>query len=343
MNPLLGLASGIAESAATGLINKGFSDSSNREMMKRQHAYNKEQMALQYAYGQRAQKNTASNLVQGLKMAGLSPALAVQGNFAAAPSVTSSGMPSSTPHSFASPVTGVQNFLEMAQAKLVEAESEKVEAEKKIVDNDLERREAEDATHALNSTRLFEKKLADREAELQKLGWSDKKIADDSMCEFYRDMMQVTGNAGSSKAYNEFVNLARNDVELGADVVEATLRYMVANRIIKDSDVLRKLSKRPSADFDEVLSEISRNYAIAFASTSTGNLTYHNDLTSMIEKGDNLGTGVYLGKEIVDVAKSWSPFMLMRRYMKPAYETQKWQKALRSIPQMKGIQGNNTF
>lgn len=343
MNPLIGFAAGVGSSLLTGAINKGFSDSSQKEMMRRQNAYNKEQMALQYAYNQRAQMNAAANQVRGLKAAGLSPALAAEGKFSPAAGVSPSGMPSSSPHNFASDVAGVDSLLGLAQARLVQNQAKIAEVEADKADIELQRMETEDATHAFNLNRLFTRKLSDRENELRTAGFSDEQIEKDKMVQFYKDMADVAGNAGASKAYNEFVYLVRNDAELGADLVEATLRFMIANNIIKDPDVLRKLSKRPSAEYDEILSEISRNYASAFASSSSGNLTYHNDLTSMIEKGDNLGTGVYIGKEIFDTAKSWSPFMLMRRYMKPAMETQKWQKALHSIPKLKSVTGNNPY
>lgn len=68
----------------TAVISGKMNAAEAREEQKRQHRYNKELMNLSYKYGQSEQQNSALNTKLGYRMAGISPALVAQGNFAPA-------------------------------------------------------------------------------------------------------------------------------------------------------------------------------------------------------------------------------------------------------------------
>ena len=264
-----------------------------------------------FRLSQEAQRNAPSNTVYGLKMAGLNPALAFNGNggFQAAPS--------SAP---ASPVAHVdavnldlvnaanQTKLADAQANLFDAQAE----EQNIIN---ERLGNEDLTNDLNLSNWLRKQV-------------DSQDVPEHEKEFYRSLLDTTRgfNAGNLKALqgyfelnNEQINMVDNRVEK-----EFNIRW---NQAKINHEVPETLAKMPQREYEqlgaaiqqiytnvlllasdtalnstraaELESEISKNIAIA-------NSVTHGDFAQLVKDGDSSSMFWSMAKDVLETALSFT-------------------------------------
>lgn len=103
------------------------------QLSSQQQKYYRENMKKSFGYSQLAQKLAPTNVKQGLVMAGLNPALAVEGRFSPAQSPSaplgsnSIGMPS---------IDGAQSALMMSEAKKANAEARNIELKNEQIDDE---------------------------------------------------------------------------------------------------------------------------------------------------------------------------------------------------------------
>ena len=111
----------------------------------------RENIMLNNRLGLENQRQSASNVVAGFKMAGLSPALASQGSFS--PVAT----PSAPMQSSEVPKLSIMEALASStQRRLMDAEARKAEAEATDKEIDVKRKGDEDATWNMNMKQYFE-------------------------------------------------------------------------------------------------------------------------------------------------------------------------------------------
>lgn len=330
--------------AGAGVASAGVGYLAARAMASQQQKYYQKNLAKQFAYSQLAQKLAPSNIKQGLVMAGMSPALAAEGRFSPAQSPSaplggnSVNMPDISVPSALQALSGVKQTASNIYLQNAEADKLTAEADSIKIDNANKRSRNDFAFE--NIPQYFESKIAEREQQLEKfysengIEFNDEKIANDPLISMFKSLADKKWDYGHVQGFRDLIQISSENAHLGADVVECALRAIVADHRIKDPEVLKSLVKNPKANMDEVYSEVAKNYASAFNFTSSGNLTYHHDLTSMLEKGDNLGTGVYIGEELADVLESWGPAMLLRRFMP---------SKVKEIKTIKGLTGNDVL
>ena len=112
-------------SLAGGVVNQAVDYSFQKALNAENQAYYRANQQRNFQLSMLAQRQAPSNMVQGYKMAGLSPALASNGNFAPA---GMSPAPLASSHVNASGVNPVDAVLSAKQAHLLDAQAENVEA-----------------------------------------------------------------------------------------------------------------------------------------------------------------------------------------------------------------------
>lgn len=213
-------------------------------MNKKQQEFYKENQQRNFDLSQQAQRNSSQNVVAGLKMAGLSPALASSGSFSPASMPGAPLGSSEVPKSsfLESMAIGSQINLQNAEARKTDAEAEEKETEVRRMAN-------EDETIALNMKQYFTQLAKDAPSvELQK---------------FYTDMAGVAADKGSMSGLSSYFDLQGKTYKVRADIIADKVRSYVEDfRLgqVRQEDLknplFASLVRMPEKQFEKVVAEI---------------------------------------------------------------------------------------
>ena len=260
-------------------------------------------------------KNSPLYTVEGLKRAGLNPALAA-GSYSEAPVQSAPMQQHNIPFS---PIDLTQMQLLKANSNLANSQANlnNVEAEDKQIE--VNRKKFEDATHEENMHSFFGEKMKQREKEIRaanpKLSESDlsQKVSEDPWYRYYVKMHGRSANAGTTKSFRDFTQLLAEDSESGARIIHAALSRAVDEGQL-DPKILDTLVHSPNHNREEQLHRIALMLAQTWAAQTSGDKNYHSDLAAMLKNKDKLGAFVYGGEKVADIISSWSPLMWLKAF-----------------------------
>lgn len=209
MDPLIG-------SALIGVGVKGFETIANGFMQQRAAAYNQEMyeknQAANYLYQMNAQRNAASNEVEGLRQAGLSPVLAngAQGMSVAAGTQGTAKAPETS--------FDPANLMLLAQKKLLDAQADKAEADAESVKIDNANKQGRNKTLAKNLAQYFTKLSED--------------TADKDLAKFFKDQADFAASGdfvvGNYDAYLNWLDVQGKSEEAIARKADKKLSAWLA-------------------------------------------------------------------------------------------------------------------
>lgn len=284
-----------------GMLDTAMEQSLYRENMRQSHDWYEEDAEKQFGYNQTAQRMAARNNVEGLKMAGLSPAMLDDGKFspAGATSAPNMGASPTQSHALAGMMAAIQARQADAQTKLIEEQ-----ARGKQLEND-----------------DFENENASVDEGVRRL--AEEKSKDMSLSEDERNYWQsVQDNprmfsAGSLRGFDKTLSAMHNDTDLFQKrFVNGFERELIEAK--RENNVPEWLAKMPEREFREISAKIGNLMADTTLKSHQAALTtsqarkidaeiskilqelknlYHADPASMWENGDFKALiGTYLDK-----------------------------------------------
>lgn len=260
--------------AAAGLALVGSAVSN----MFQQHAQNQafdqqsNMQRLNYQQSQQAQKNAARNMVEGYKMAGLSPALAAGGNFNAA------NIPSAPANSAAShPVELAAMFQASKQLELMDSEKQLNEANAHLTDSKAAETDIENARKT-NEDDTYNRYLTAKLEEWKKTNPENSKLYD----EILQDKGQFT--KGAFTALHEAQDFDAFSREVQKRINEADLKAMIAAHQ-QDGGIWRVLASRPVEEVALLMHE--RNLKDALAANAIAQSKSEGERLKVLQKEQN--------------------------------------------------------
>lgn len=231
----MGAAAGqMANTAAQSSMNKAES----REWRKNQ-GYN-------FELSQEAQRNAARNMVEGYKMAGLSPALAAGGNFSPA------SMPSAPMQNKQAPQMDLASAVQAAKAaELSDAQQANLGEQTRSLKIENDRREQEDSNYNTIMVNTIEK-------------WRDALPKDHSLRSVYDDILAEPDkfNKGSFNALKDATDFSAFVREAVARAEGANLRALIARKQSEDG-IYKQLAQMPDAELQALYKEAALKVALA--------------------------------------------------------------------------------
>lgn len=284
-----------------GMLDTAMEQSLYRENMRQSHEWYEDDAERQFLYNQTAQRMAARNNVEGLKMAGLSPAMLDDGKFspAGATSAPNMGASPTQSHALAGMMAAIQARQADAQTKLIEEQ-----ARGKQLEND-----------------DFENENASVDEGVRRI--ADEKSKDMTLSEEERNYWQTVldnprmFSAGSLRGFDKTLSAMHNDADLFQKrFVNGFEREMIEAK--RDYNVPEWLAKMPEREFREISVKIGNLMADTTLKSHQSALTtsqarkidaeiskilqelknlYHADPASMWENGDFKALiGTYLDK-----------------------------------------------
>lgn len=231
---------------------------------------------LENELNQQAQVNAASNVVKGYKKAGISPALAANGNFSPVGVSVSGTNKADSVH--IDPMAAQAIRTSRAEEELLNAEKRNVDSQTRGNDIDNDRKSDEDAATDENLRNLWQI-LADDAVRRGNTALADqyRGYATDS------NVTYTKGSANAMEQYNNIVrSLSESQRKLSADKVEISV-----NRLIDSNPAIKNaMASLPVTQQKELKARISREYADAYAAYASGDLSQAqaDEIPSRIEK-----------------------------------------------------------
>ena len=199
-----------------------------------------------FELSQQAQRNSARNMVEGYKMAGLSPALASGGNFSPA------SMPSAPMQNKQAPQMDLASAVQAAKAvELADAQSDNLGEQTRALKIDNDRKEQQDSNYNAIMTNTIEK-------------WRDALPEGDYMRDVYDDILAEPEkfNKGSFDALKDATDFSAFVREAVARAESANLRALVARKQ-SEGGIYAVLAKMPEAELNALYKEAALKIALA--------------------------------------------------------------------------------
>ena len=198
-----------------------------------------------FELSQQAQRNAAKNMVEGYKMAGLSPALAAGGNFSPA------SMPSAPMQQKQAPQMDLVSAVQAAKAvELADAQENNLAEQTRSLKIENDRKQQQDSNYNAIMTNTIEK-------------WRDALPEGDYMRDVYDDILREPdqfnkGSFDSLKDATDFSAFVREAVARaeGANVRAMVARYQAKGGVYKD------LATMPNAELNALYKEAALKVAL---------------------------------------------------------------------------------
>lgn len=222
------VAAAVGLSAASALASNMFQQNAQNVAFNQQVGM----QAANYRYSQKAQLNAAKNVVEGYKMAGLSPALAAGGNFSPA------NVPSAPANSVSShPVDMAAMFQAVKQAEMLDSEKAVVDANAHLAESKATETDIENG-RKMNEDVTFDRYLT------QKL--EDWKREDPSKSALYDELLSESGSftKGAFAALHDAQDFEAFSREVRQRMSEADLKNLIASHQ-SEGGIWKVLASRP--------------------------------------------------------------------------------------------------
>lgn len=232
----------IAAAAGSTMANVALQNSMNKtesEEWRKNQGYN-------FELSQKAQRNAAKNMVEGYKMAGLSPALASGGNFSPAP------MSSAPMQQKQAPQLDLVSAVQAAKAaELADAQQANLGEQTRALKIENDRKQQEDSNYNAIMTNTIEK-------------WRDALPEGDEMRDVYDDILAEPDkfNKGSFDALKDATDFSAFVREAVARADTANLRSLVARKQSEDG-IYAKMAQMPDAELKALYKEAALKVALA--------------------------------------------------------------------------------